>query len=117
MMRLTSLICVPALCLGLALPVAAKPLIIEGRASQALHCAAVLYMVSEELYRSGYVNRGDYDTAQQAAIRMLAHVPGTEKQKIDAMGQKFERLFRSRNLEQLMTEFDNSADWCRQEFL
>ena len=31
-------------------------LVIQGRAAQALHCSAMLYMVSDELYRAGYIS-------------------------------------------------------------
>lgn len=104
------------LVLGFGLPARAD-LVIQGRAAQALHCSALLYMVSDELFRAGYISRADRDWAQSAAIVMLDHVPGTEKQKVQAMGQRFEKIFRTRSMADLMTEFDETAPWCQKNFL
>ncbi|MFE3837695.1 hypothetical protein [Pseudogemmobacter sonorensis] len=105
-----------ALALGLGQPARAD-LVIDGRAAQALHCSALLYMVADELYHAGYLGRSDYNAAQQAAVRMLAYVPGTNDQKAQAMRQRFEKLMRSRSLPQLFDEFDKTAPWCRKTFL
>ncbi len=104
------------LSLSAALPARAD-LVIEGRAAQALHCSALLYLVSEELYQGGYINSADYTWAQSAAVRMLAYVPGTDEQKVQAMGQRFQKIFASRSLPQLMNEFDKTAPWCQKNFL
>ena len=74
-------------------------------------------MVAEELYQAGYLNRSDYNWAQNAAIQMLAHVPGTDAQKIDAMGQKFTRLTNTMSAQQLLNEFDIRAQSCKAKFL
>src|SRR5690606_37894118 len=67
-----------ALTLSLASSLPARAdLVIQGRAAQALHCSAMLYMVSDELYRAGYLSRADLNWAQSAAVAMLAYVPGT----------------------------------------
>lgn len=92
-------------------------LVIEGRAAQALHCSALLYMVAEELYQGGYISASDYSWAQTAAVQMLAYVPGTDEQKVQAMSQRFEKIFASRSLPQMMNEFDKTAPWCQQHFL
>ncbi|MGA0539367.1 hypothetical protein [Neotabrizicola sp. VNH66] len=105
-----------ALGLSASLPARAD-LVISGRAAQALHCSALLYMVSEELYQGGYINRSDYSWAQTAAVKMLDYVPGTDDQKVQAMAQRFEKIFASRSLPQLMNEFDKTAPWCQQNFL
>ncbi len=92
-------------------------LVIQGRAAQALHCSAMLYMVSDELYRAGYLSRADLNWAQGAAVSMLAYVPGTEDQKVKAMGQRFARLMQTRSLEGLMNEYNSTAKWCQKNFL
>ncbi len=113
---LTAAATVLALSFGASLPARAD-LVIQGRAAQALHCAALLYMVAEELYKGGYINGADYHWAQGAAVQMLAYVPGTEAQKVQAMGQRFEKIFASRSPMQLLNEFDKTAPWCQQNFL
>lgn len=92
-------------------------LVIQGRAAQALHCSAMLYMVSDELYRAGYLSRADLNWAQSAAVSMLAYVPGTEDQKVRAMGQRFQKLMRTRTLQGLMNEYNSTAKWCQKNFL
>lgn len=113
---LTTATALVGLSLAASLPARAD-LVIEGRAAQALHCSALLYMVAEELYQGGYINQSDYTWAQSAAVQMLAYVPGTDEQKVQAMAQRFEKLFASRSLPQLMNEFDKTAPWCQQHFL
>lgn len=105
-----------SLALGFALPAKAD-LVIDGRAAQALHCSALLYMVSDELYQAGYISRDDLDWAQSAAVMMLDYVPGTEDQKVQAMAQRFDKIFRTRTLDELLAEFDKTAPWCQQNFL
>lgn len=102
--------------LGLALPARAD-LVIEGRAAQALQCSAMLFMVSDTLYEAGYLDRADRDWAQEAAIVMLDHVPGTDDQKVQAMAQRFDKLLRTRTLDALMAEYNDSAKWCEKTFL
>ena len=102
--------------LSTALPARAD-LVIQGRAAQALHCSAMLYMVSDELYRAGYINKADLNWAQGAAVSMLAYVPGTEDQKVKAMGQRFQKLMRTRTLQGLMNEYNSTAKWCQKNFL
>jgi hypothetical protein len=102
--------------LGLALPAKAD-LVIQGRASQALHCSAMLFMVSEELFDAGFLSVNDRDWAQGAAILMLDYVPGTDDQKLQAMGQRFDKLMRTRSIEALMDEFDETSAWCQKNFL
>ncbi|MCB6177399.1 hypothetical protein LHP98_04550 [Rhodobacter sp. Har01] len=104
------------LTLAAALPARAD-LVIEGRAAQALQCSALLYLVSDMLFEAGYIDRSDRDAAQSAAVVMLDHVPGTDDQKVQAMGQRFDRIFRTRSLPELMEEFDKTAPWCQKTFL
>lgn len=107
-----------ALTMGLsaALPARAD-LVIEGRAAQALHCSAMLYMVSDQLYQAGYLNRADLNWAQTAAIKMLNYVPGTDDQKVIAMGKRFDKISRTRSLPDLMNEYNDTAKWCQKHFL
>ncbi|WP_157970868.1 hypothetical protein [Pseudogemmobacter bohemicus] len=114
--RLLALATAASLTLGFALPVKAD-LVIQGRAAQALHCAALLFIASEELYQAGYISRADYNGAQSASVRMLDYVPGTKNQKIQAMGQRFEKLLSRKSLPALMQEFDETAPWCGKTFL
>lgn len=112
----------PLLCLALMIGLAAAAparadLVIEGRAAQALHCAAMLYMVADLLHGAGQISARDLDAAQTQAVRMLAYVPGTEDQKVQAMGQRFARITRSRSTGVLMREFNETAPWCRKTFL
>lgn len=103
--------------LVLAAPPARADLVIDGRGAQALHCAAMLYMVSEELYRAGHVSRHARDNAQVAAITMLQSVPGTDEQRVQAMGIRFEQILQTRSLTELYDEYFESRNWCRREFL
>ena len=102
--------------LGFALPAKAD-LVIQGRASQALQCSAVLFMVSDELYHAGYISRGERDSAQGAAVQMLAYVPGTDDQKVQAMKQRFDKLMRRTTIGGLFNEYNKTAKWCRKSFL
>ncbi|NJM81965.1 MAG: hypothetical protein HC844_05200 [Tabrizicola sp.] len=115
-MRISTVLLALSLSFAASLPAKAD-LVIKGRASQALHCSAMLYMVSDELYQAGYLSRSDLDFAQRSAIQMLAYVPGTQDQKVKAMGQRFNRIVRSRTLPQLMAEFNETAPWCQRNFL
>jgi hypothetical protein len=101
---------------GLGSPARAD-LVIEGRAAQALHCATMLYMVSELLHDNGLLGAGDLDTAQTAAVRMLNYVPGTDDQKAQAMAQRYQRIAGSRSVGGLMDEFNETSPWCQQTFL
>lgn len=92
-------------------------LVIDGRAAQALHCAAMLFMVSDTLHDAGLLDRDTTARAQQNAVRMLAFVPGSDDQKVQAMGQRFARLKRSRTLEQLLAEYNSTSKWCNKTFL
>lgn len=102
--------------LGFALPAKAD-LVIQGRAAQALHCSAMLFMVSDELHLAGYITATDRDWAQEAAVSMLAYVPGTDSQKLQAMKQRFEKLMRTRTIEDLMNEYSETSVWCEKNFL
>ncbi len=109
------------LALALTLSLTALPahadLVIQGRAAQALHCSAMLFMVSDELYHARMISRADLDFAQESAALMMQYVPGTQEQKIKAMGQRFDRIMRSRTLNDLMVEFQETAPWCQRNFL
>lgn len=107
----------PALALTAAIAAPARAdLVIQGRAAQALHCAAMLYMVSDSLYQAGLIDYRTADNAQQNAVRMLAYVPGTDDQKVQAMGQRFNKLMRTRSLDQLFDEYNTTSKWCTQNF-
>jgi|GEM_PF-963041 len=118
-MRFPSLIAAAlAVSLGLGFAVPAKAdLVIQGRSAQALHCSAMMFMVSDELYQAGFLSRGDRDWAQGAAVQMLAYVPGTDDQKVQAMKQRFTKLMRTRSVGTLMDEYNDTAKWCRKNFL
>ena len=105
-----------SIAIGMALPAKAD-LVIQGRAAQALHCSAILFMVSDELHSAGYISQSDRDWGQEAAVMMLEYVPGTEEQKVQAMSQRFEKLMRTRSLDGLMQEYNDTADWCQKNFL
>ena len=107
-----------ALCLNLALafPVKAE-LVIQGRDAQALHCAAMLFIVSTELFDLGVIARNTRDNAQRAALVMLDQVPGTKDQRRRAMIQRFERIMKSRTPDQLAGEYSETARWCRRTFM
>ena len=92
-------------------------LVIEGRAAQALHCAAMLFLLSSDLHDQGFISRNTRDTAQRAALVMLDYVPGTDDQCIRAMGQRFARIMNSRTPDQLFKEFTDTSNWCRKTFL
>ncbi|NTT85813.1 hypothetical protein [Tabrizicola fusiformis] len=111
-------IALPALALTAALsqPVRAD-LVIKGRAAQALHCAAMLYMVSDTLYEAGLLDYSTANSAQENAVRMLDYVPGTDDQKVQAMGQRFDKLMRTRSLNQLLDEYNETSAWCNSAFL
>lgn len=116
-MKLFAKIVAPA---ALAASLLAQPahadLVIQGRAAQALHCAAMLYMVSDSLYNAGLIDRRTADNAQTNAVRMLAYVPGTDDQKVQAMGQRFDRLMATRSLNQLYDEYNQTSAWCSAHF-
>lgn len=108
---------VPAL---LAASLLAQParadLVIQGRAAQALHCAAMLYMVSDSLHQAGLIDSRTADNAQTSAVLMLNYVPGTDAQKVQAMGQRFNKLMNTRSLDQLLAEYNKTSAWCTANF-
>jgi len=107
-----------ALCLSLILTVPARAeLVIQGRDAQALHCAAMLFIVSTELYDMGVIARITRDNAQRAALVMLDQVPGTEDQRRRAMVQRFGRIMATRTPDQLASEYTTTARWCRRTFI
>ncbi|MBN2629507.1 MAG: hypothetical protein JXR75_03070 [Rhodobacteraceae bacterium] len=115
------LVCTALLvCLTLSQPLRANPgadLVIEGRPAQALHCAAMLFIVSSELFEIGEISRNSRDAAQRAALVMLDQVPGTDEQRRRAMVQRFERIMASRTPAELSKEYADTARWCRNAFL
>lgn len=98
-------------------PAAQADLVIDGRAAQALHCAAMLFIVSTELYDYGEISRNSRDTAQRAALVILDQVPGTDDQRRRAMVQRFDRIMTSRTPLQLAKEYTDTARWCQKTFL
>lgn len=105
--------------LGLALgsaPTAQADLVIQGRAAQALHCAAMLFMVSDTLLGSGYIDSDTAQTAKRAAVQMLDYVPGSNDEKVQAMAQRFNRLMATRSMDQVLTEYRTTSKWCRKTF-
>ncbi|MCF8486258.1 MAG: hypothetical protein K9G71_13680 [Rhodobacteraceae bacterium] len=106
-----------AMMTGVAATPARADLVIEGRAAQALHCSAMLFLLSSELHDQGFISRNSRDTAQRAALVMLDFVPGTDEQRIRAMEQRFARIMNSRTPPQLFKEYDDTAKWCRKTFL
>jgi hypothetical protein len=105
-----------ALILALA-PSAQAQLVIEGRAAQALHCSAMLFMVSSVMFDAGVISRNSRDSAQQAALIMLEKVPGTDAQRTQAMSQRFDRIMTTRSPEELFEEYASTANWCRKTLL
>ncbi len=107
--------------LGLAVALAAgsgakADLVIEGRASQALHCSAMLAMVSGLLDEAGMIEASDARLGMLQAISMLDYVPGTKAQKTQAMRQRFRRIADSRSLPDLFKEYSTTARWCNKNF-
>jgi hypothetical protein len=100
-----------------AQPAATGDLVIEGRAAQALHCAAMLFLLSATLYDAGELSRNTRDAAQRAALVMLDQVPGTEEQRRRAMVQRFARIMDSRSPDMLLDEYARTAEWCRRTFI
>ena len=92
-------------------------LVIEGRAAQALHCSAMLFMVSSVMFDEGFISRNLRDDAQRGALVMLDAVPGTDKQRVQAMAQRFDRIMESRTPPDLLDEYNKSARWCQRAFL
>jgi hypothetical protein len=115
-MRPTLTALLASLCLTAAQPAAAD-LLITGRAAQALHCSAMLFIVSAELHEAGFVSRTSRDRAQRAALIMLDFVPGSDEQRQRAMEKRFERILKTRTPAELFKEYDSTARWCRKTFL
>jgi hypothetical protein len=110
------------LTLALALSLAAggsanADLVIKGRAAQALHCSAMLSMVSGALAQAGMIAPQEADRAMIGAAMMLDHVPGTKAQKMQAMRQRYQRIMASRSLLDLLGEYTSTAKWCNAHFL
>lgn len=92
-------------------------LVIEGRAAQALHCSAMLAMVSAVLADADMIAEPEAKRAFFGAAIMLEHVPGTDAQKKQAMRQRFSRIADSRSLADLLREYTSTAKWCNAHFL
>lgn len=110
------MLALPLICLIAATPARAD-LVIEGRAAQALHCSAMLFLLSADMHDQGIISRNTRDSAQRAALVMLDYVPGNDEQRIRAMGQRFARIMTSRTPAQLFKEYTDTSRWCRRTFL
>ncbi len=106
-----------ALLASLITTAARADLVIEGRASQALHCAALL------LIAASVAEAGDPAFARKAAlvkytaVQMLAEVPGTDAQKGIALQQRIERILKTRDAGQFVAEARRTQKWCLRNFL
>lgn len=98
-------------------PAAKADLVIQGRAAQALHCSAMLFIVSAKMQDAGLISEQKESDAQIAAVHMLDYVPGTEAEKTQAMKQRFYKLMNTRSETQLYAEFNKTFDWCTAHFL
>jgi hypothetical protein len=115
-MHLNRLLAIAALVFGLGGPAQAD-LVIEGRASQALHCAAMLAMVSGMMSDADMISPRAAKGALIGSAIMLSYVPGTEDQKLQAMRQRFQRIIASRSFPDLLKEYTSTARWCNAHFL
>jgi hypothetical protein len=115
-MQLKTLLGLAALGLCLAGPARAD-LVIEGRAAQALHCSAMLAMVSGILVEADLISPRAARTALIGSAIMLDYVPGSHEQKMQAMRQRFQRIVASRSLPDLFKEYTSTAKWCNAHFL
>lgn len=102
--------------LSLATPGQAD-LVITGRAAQALHCSAMLFMVSDLLAEAQMIEPRTASNAQIGAVLMLDQVPGSKAEKMQAMRQRFQRIAASRSLPYLLKEYTSTTKWCNARFL
>jgi hypothetical protein len=115
-MQLNTLVRLAALGLCLASPARAD-LVIEGRAAQALHCSAMLAMVSGMMAEANLISPRAAKGALIGSAIMLDYVPGTDEQKLRAMRQRFQRIVASRTPQDLFKEYTSTAKWCNAHFL
>ncbi|MGV8949639.1 MAG: hypothetical protein ACOH2M_00950 [Cypionkella sp.] len=104
------------LVLSLASPMQAD-LLITGRAAQALHCSAMLLIVSDLLAEAQMIEPRTAQNARIGAVLMLDQVPGTRAQKMQAMRQRSQRIAASRSLPYLLKEYTSTTKWCNAHFL
>lgn len=115
-MQLNKLLGLAALALCLGGPARAD-LVIEGRAAQALHCSAMLAMVSNVMADAGLISPRAAKSALIGSAVMLNYVPGSDDQKMQAMRQRFQRIMASRTPTDLFKEYTSTARWCNAHFL
>ena len=105
-----------ALCLALAAPASAD-ITYQGRDAQGLHCAAMLAIASALLYKVGQISEHEFKIGLTGSAMIMAQLPGTEAEKMQAMRQRADKIIRTRSLTQLGKEFTSTGKWCRREFL
>ena len=103
-----------AICLASS---AQADLVIQGRAAQALHCSAMLAMVSAVLADADMISPREANRAFLGAAVMLDYVPGSDAQKKQAIRQRFSRIADSRSLPDILREYTSTAKWCNAHFL
>lgn len=115
-MRLTALLFAAALAV-FAPGSARADLVITGRDAQKLHCAGLLWVVSERLDRGGLLPPESLMQARTAALMILSQLPGSERDRARALAQRAARIGQNRDTVALMEEFDRNAAWCQRNFL
>lgn len=102
-----------ALALALSSPAKAD-LVIQGQDAQKLHCAAMLLVVAGVLQSAGQLTDADRTNSAVLASGFLLQLPGTDRQRLQAVQQRADKIIRSRSLNALAQEFSSTAKWCSQ---
>ncbi|MEH7826590.1 hypothetical protein [Gemmobacter denitrificans] len=111
-MRLACLF--PAVLSGLCLAApAAAATTYEGRDQMLLHCAGLLLEVSERLTRAGHMTKENYADSQALALLYLAELPGSERDRVNALKSFRKRVLDPLSFNELSDELDRKVDGCK----
>lgn len=85
----------------------------EGRNQKLLHCAGLLLEVSERLTRAGHMTKENYADSQALALLYLAELPGSERDRVNALKSFRKRVLDPLSFNELSDELDRKVDGCK----
>lgn len=100
------------LLLSLAATPASADLVISGRDAQKLQCAAMVLALADHLEAWGEIPPEAVLQAQGAAMALIAQIPGSERDRVQALLQRIDKLRATRSPSELAREFERSTRWC-----
>jgi hypothetical protein len=91
-------------------------LVIKGEAAEALKCATVILASLVVLQRMDLVTPAEVSLGKAVADLMMERVPGTARQKQQAIQIMGRRLMENKTPEQILTTFQQALPRCERQF-